>query len=504
VSARDSGGSARFRGGIAAGAVVALVATAGACTWLGRQLQVDVVDEAPASAVIPGDDAASTALALSAALFETSDIAVIATEDTVDALAGVSAERGVPLLVGTDESVLDELSRLGVDTIVTAEGTDVSALDSGVDVVELDTAADDMAEDVPRVSTDDEPTAASLLVDSERTGPVQTVARAEFEAAGGTVTETPGGDPGRSSASVAAVKDAAGDDPSTGILAVGDTFGPAEQWTSALETVVTAPELPGGGQEIFPGRRMIAAYGSPGIPSLGILGEQPLAESIDRVKQMAADYDPLTDEPVVPAFEIITTVASSEPGADGNYSAELDPEKLREWVDAAGEAGVYVVLDLQPGTTDFLTQAKRYEDLLKEPHVGLALDAEWRLEPGQKHLEQIGSVSADEVNRTSQWLADLTAENDLPQKLLILHQFSRSMISDRQDIDTSHPELAITVHADGHGTPDLKLGTWEALQKDLPEGIFMAWKNFYDEDTPTFSPEQTYEVEPRPWFVSYQ
>jgi hypothetical protein len=32
----------------------------------------------------------------------------------------------------------------------------------------------------------------------------------------------------------------------------------------------------------------------------------------------------------------------------------------------------------------------------------------------------------------------------------------------------------------------------------------MAWKNFYDEDTPTFTPEQTMEVDPAPWFVSYQ
>ncbi|MDN5900269.1 MAG: hypothetical protein L0H74_09395, partial [Brachybacterium sp.] len=293
-------------------------------------------------------------------------------------------------------------------------------------------------------------------------------------------------------------------DPSIGILALGDTFGAAEDWASTLRDTVTVPELPGGGQTLFPGRRMIAAYGSPGIPALGILGEQDLEDSITRVQGLADDYTGLTEEPVVPAFEIITTIASSEPGPDGDYSTERDPEILREWVDAAGEAGVYVVLDLQPGTTDFLTQAKLYEDLLKEPHVGLALDAEWRLKPGQKHLAQIGSVPAAEVNETAQWLADLTAENGLPPKVLILHQFSLSMITDRQDLDTSHPELAITVHADGHGTPEAKLETWNALQRDLPDGVFMAWKNFYDEDSPTFDPEQTYEVEPRPWFVSYQ
>ena len=67
-------------------------------------------------------------------------------------------------------------------------------------------------------------------------------------------------------------------------------------------------------------------------------------------------------------------------------------------MDAAREAGVYVMLDLQPGRTDFLTQAKRYEELLAQPHVGLALDPEWRLGPQQLHLEQIGSVGIDEVN----------------------------------------------------------------------------------------------------------
>lgn len=206
----------------------------------------------------------------------------------------------------------------------------------------------------------------------------------------------------------------------------------------------------------------------------------------------------------MPAFEIITTVASSEPGADGNYSNELDPEVIGEWVDAAEEAGAYVVLDLQPGTTDFLTQAQRYEELLAKPHVGLALDPEWRLEDGQKHMEQVGSVDAAEVNEVADWLARLTRDNDLPQKVFVLHQFSTAMLPDRENIRADHPELAMLVHADGHGTPELKLQTWDTLKQDLPEGMGMAWKNFYDEDTPTWTPEQTYDIEPRPWFVSYQ
>lgn len=265
-----------------------------------------------------------------------------------------------------------------------------------------------------------------------------------------------------------------------------------------------APELPGGGDVVFPDRRMVALYGSPDIPELGILGEGSLDEAIEHVQDYAEQYEQLSEEPVIPAFEIITTVASTEPGPDGDYTNEIDPEIIELWVEAAAEEGIYVVLDLQPGQRHFQEQAEIYEDLLREPHVGLALDPEWRLSEGQQHMEQVGSVSAEEINETAAWLAEITREEELPQKVFMVHQFKEAMIQDREDIDASHEELAVVLHADGHGSPDLKREVYEVLQRDLPEDIWMAWKNFYDEDSPTFSPEETYDVDPQPWFVSYQ
>lgn len=289
------------------------------------------------------------------------------------------------------------------------------------------------------------------------------------------------------------------------LFGVGGAFGEQDTFAEHSAVALDAPELPGGGQTVFPGRRMIALYGHPSGGSLGVLGEQGIDASIQRAQDTAALYAPYSTEPVIPAFEIITTVASAEAGADGDYSTESWIEDLEPWVDAAGKAGVYVVLDLQSGGSSFLDQAKLYEDLLKRPHVGLALDAEWRLAPGQRPLEQIGTVTAAEINETSQWLADLTRTNTLPQKLLILHQFNLGMISNRDAIDVSHSELAISLHADGHGTPGEKLDTWNVLRKGLQPQIWMGWKNFYDEDSPTFTPEQTFtNVEPTPWFVSYQ
>lgn len=290
--------------------------------------------------------------------------------------------------------------------------------------------------------------------------------------------------------------------------------GSASQTSSETASTSTTPtssptpemkkELFGGGEHIFPDRRFVALYGSPGTPSLGVLGEYDPAGAVKEAKRLAAEYQPYSKEPVQPAFETITTVASSAPGADGDYSDEMDIKKLLPLIEEAEKNDVYVILDFQPGRSDFPSQVKKYEELLKRPNVGLGIDPEWRLEPHQVHLEQIGSVTAAEVNQTLDYLAELTKKNDLPQKLVVLHQFTLSMIQDRETIKTDRPELALTLHADGHGTPELKKDTYRALLEDLDPKIYPSWKNFYDEDTPTMTPKQTYELENKPWVVTYQ
>jgi hypothetical protein len=276
----------------------------------------------------------------------------------------------------------------------------------------------------------------------------------------------------------------------------------------APTTTVAAPppvELPGGGRVLFPGRRLVALYGHPGAPALGVLGERDVAGSVQRARELAAQYQALVPEPVLPTFEIIATVASTAAGPDGDYSVEAEVDELRPWVDAARDAGGYVLLDLQPGRTDFLTQAQRYADLLAQPHVGLALDPEWRLRPDQRHLRQIGSVDVEEVNRVVTWLADLTRDRELPQKVLMLHQFRLEMINGRERLDTTRPELAVVLHADGFGPPTTKFETWNRLHQNVPPGVFWGWKNFIDEDSPTLTPAETVAIGPTaPVVISYQ
>ena len=311
----------------------------------------------------------------------------------------------------------------------------------------------------------------------------------------------PGPHPGVTAESTAAVRAHEGP-----VLAVGDGFGTDEQFAGQVEVTRTATELPGGGIAPFPGRHMIALYGHPETAALGMMGEQPPAEAVTRLNKLVEEYRQLMPgRTVIGSFEIITTVASSSAGDDGDYSYGTPIDVLMPWIEAAEQNDIYVVLDLQPGRSSFLDQAKQYEEVLKRPTVGLALDPEWRLKPDQRHLRQIGQVSVDEVNEVGAWLADLVAEHKLPPKVLTLHQFQTRMIIDRARLDTSRPEVQHLVHVDGQGGQAAKQSTWSVIKRDLPAHTFMGWKNFEDEDIPMLTPKQTVEqVHPTPHFISYQ
>jgi hypothetical protein len=340
----------------------------------------------------------------------------------------------------------------------------------------------------------------ALLVPAGGTGAVTLAASTTARVAGAEVIAVHGNDPRADPAAITALSASR----PQRVLAIGSGFGPAARLSSRIAVAETGVQLPGGGQVLFPGHLLVALYGHPGTPSLGVLGEQDLPASIARARTVAAQYRSLTSARIVPAFEIIATVAQGSPGLNGEYSYETPVDLLRPWVRRATADGFYVILDLQPGRANLLTQAKRYQSLLELPDVGLALDPEWKLAPGQLPLQQIGSVSSTEVNSVIKWLAGLTARYRLPQKLLVLHQFRVSMIRDESKIDTRNDDLAILIHMDGQGTPADKQQTWDAITEAAPPRVFFGWKNFYVKDHPMLGPQQTIDRTPRLSMISYQ
>jgi hypothetical protein len=276
-----------------------------------------------------------------------------------------------------------------------------------------------------------------------------------------------------------------------------------------LSLLAGGQQLPGGGFHVLPTegqRRYLAYYGHPETDGLGVLGEQGPAETLEEMQPFVEEYG-ADGAQVVPTFEMIASVASAGPTDDGDYSYEWPIETFQPWVDFAGENGMYVVLDLQSGRDDFLSQAVQYEELLKLPHVGLALDPEWRLEDDQVHLEQIGSVGGAEVNEVIDWLGDLVRDNGLPQKMLIVHQFRLSMITGRDDLK-QRPEIQLVIQMDGEGGDgeSSKDATYRTISEGTEDAHWAwGWKNFFDEDVPgPPAPASVIAKEPPLVYISYQ
>jgi hypothetical protein len=274
--------------------------------------------------------------------------------------------------------------------------------------------------------------------------------------------------------------------------------GPAASSAVSPPKKATA-QLPQGGVKIFPAYRVVAYYGTAGNSALGVLGEGHPDRMLPKLRAAAKPF--AGDRKVQVAYELIATVAQGSPGADGDYSRMISLNRIQQYVDQARRHKVLVILDLQPGRGDFLPQARKLERFLVQPHVGLALDPEWRMRAGEVPGRVIGRVGAAEVNRVSDYLAGLVARHGLPEKLFVLHQFRASMLPDIGRVEKRRG-LALVQHVDGFGTRAEKDATWKRLRR--PQQFHLGYKLFYDEDVKRYRAADVLRFKPAPELVSFQ
>jgi hypothetical protein len=248
------------------------------------------------------------------------------------------------------------------------------------------------------------------------------------------------------------------------------------------------------------GRFLVAYYGTGGTGALGVLGETD-PDTMHRRLTRAASAFAVPGKHVQLVYELIVTVADRQPGEDGDYSHDVSRRIVQQYVDAARRHGALLILDVQPGRARFIDVARRWEWALREPHVGLALDPEWRMGRRQVPGTVIGSMAASEVNLVSGWLDALRERHGLPEKLFMLHQFRTSMIHDIRLV-VERPGLAMVQHVDGFGTPGQKLDTYGVLEQS--DRFDMGFKLFYDEDVPLMSARDVRRIKPAVRFVSFQ
>jgi hypothetical protein len=287
-------------------------------------------------------------------------------------------------------------------------------------------------------------------------------------------------------------------------FAVGAALGADRE--SGLDNGTGAPpsarqELPRGGDDLLPGHVLVGFYGAPQDEQLGALGVGSPAEASQRLRAQARAYK--GRRPILPVLELLASIAASDAGDDGNHRL-LQPHSVieRYLAEARRQRGL-LLLDVQPGRADFSKEVARLERWLREPDVGLALDPEWHVGPTEIPGQVIGSVDAQTVNDIAAHLSQIVERHRLPEKLLVIHQFTRDMISARPQLKDV-PGVAIVLNSDGFGDPPNKIAKYNALRPDPHTPFFPGFKLFYEEDVALMSPKEVLDLRPPPMLIVYE
>jgi hypothetical protein len=269
-------------------------------------------------------------------------------------------------------------------------------------------------------------------------------------------------------------------------------------------TPAPLPQLPRGGRELLPDYRLVGFAGAPGSAALGRLGVGDLDDRAQEIARIGRAY---TDgRQVMPVLELIATVVQPRPGRDGKYRTRVSDTVIASYLAAARKTKGLLLLNIQPGRSTFMEEARSYARWLKEPDVGLALDPEWAMGPGEIPMQVFGQTTGGEIDEVAAYLAAIVKKNQLPEKALVFHQLAPSIVTDEKRIQ-AHDGVVVIKSVDGIGSRAMKTSTWVKLTKTLAPTVAPGFKLFYQEDRkygPLMTPAQVLALRPQPAYVLYE
>jgi hypothetical protein len=271
---------------------------------------------------------------------------------------------------------------------------------------------------------------------------------------------------------------------------------------SARWPVPGAPEpLPGA---IIPEHRIVAFYGNPLSKRMGILGQIDPDSMLQKLEATAiewAEADP--DRKALPALHLIAVVAQAYPGPAKKYRLQMPDSVIERVAGWAEERGWLLFLDIQPGLSTVEAEIPHLVKYLSRPYVHLALDPEFAMKDGKKPgTDWMGRMDATEVNHAIGELAKIVEQHKLPPKVLVVHRFTRNMLTNAAQIKLD-PRVQVVIDMDGYGAPSGKKAAYRWFVVRYPVQ-YTGWKLFYKNDRPLMTPEQVLEVYPKPMYIQYQ
>jgi hypothetical protein len=274
--------------------------------------------------------------------------------------------------------------------------------------------------------------------------------------------------------------------------------------TSGRWKFKTPYPLPGA---ILPYKRVVAFYGNLYSKRMGILGELPKDQMLEKLQEEAQKWAQAdTTIPVIPALHYVAITAQGKPGKGNMYRMRMPHKQIDTIVSWAKSINGIVFLDVQVGHSTIKEEVSTLVDYLKLPGVHLGIDPEFALDGGHIPGGKIGTLSAAEINDAVDILAQIVKDNKLPPKILVVHRFTKGMVTDYKNIKTC-PEVQVVMHMDGWGGKALKRSSYSmAIYKEPVQ--FTGFKLFYKNDikgnNTMFTPDEVLRLTPKPIYIQYQ
>ncbi len=259
---------------------------------------------------------------------------------------------------------------------------------------------------------------------------------------------------------------------------------------------------------ILPFKRIVAYYGNFYSTGMGILGQYPEEQVLEKLKGEVEKWnlaDPNT--PALPSIHYIAVTAQEFRGEDGKYRARMPADQLNKAIAMAKKAEAIVFFDIQVGLSTIQEELPLFAEYLKLPEVNIAIDPEFSMKSGDRPGTVVGTYDAADINFVIDYMANIVKENDLPPKILVVHRYRPRMMTNYQNIKTV-PEVQVVIDMDGWGPRDNKLSTyyWYIYLEPVQ---FTGFKLFYKNDvwqkgTTLMTPEEILKLTPRPIYIQYQ
>ncbi len=307
--------------------------------------------------------------------------------------------------------------------------------------------------------------------------------------------------------------------PSPAPPAKGATLGLVDsQSASTFDPNVGAP---------LPDNRIVAIYGIVG----GVDFNGPastldmLSSFLPQLQQLGQQYATLDPtHPVKLALDLVVNVIQPCSAFPKYCASWTDTGTMQAYIDFCKQHNLLLFFDLQLGTQPVkdavMNNMATY--LEKYPFVELALDTEFHFPNTPAGYADaagypccLGWMNASEINWAEGELAQISLQNHLPRKVLLVHQWNPAVLPDKDKIQTN-PNVSLVLQSDGFGAYSNKLGDYQVfVQQDLLEyggyKLFFSYSDggsaydFDDNgDRQVQTPQQILQIFPQPLFVSYQ